>query len=64
LNGAATALKVGNERVSEAELALDAATHDAEFYKVNIADNSLTAPSDGRIQYRLANVGEVLPAGG
>ena len=64
LNGAAAALKAGNERVSEAERALDAATHDAEFYKVNIADNSLTAPRDGRIQYRLANVGEVLPAGG
>ena len=33
-------------------------------YQVNIADNSLVAPRDGRIQYRIANVGEVLPAGG
>jgi HlyD family secretion protein len=32
--------------------------------QVNIADNTLVAPRDGRIQYRLANVGEVLPAGG
>ena len=40
------------------------ATHDVELYKVNIADNSLVAPKDGRIQYRLANIGEVLPAGG
>jgi HlyD family secretion protein len=40
------------------------ATHDAELYKVNIADNTLVAPRDGRIQYRIANIGEVLPAGG
>src|SRR3974390_1534947 len=29
-----------------------------------MADNSLFAPKAGRIQYRLANIGEVLPAGG
>jgi HlyD family secretion protein len=51
-------------RVNEAEHALEAATHDAEWYRVNIADNTLLAPRDGRIQYRIANVGEVLPAGG
>ena len=38
--------------------------HDVELYTVNIADNTLVAPRDGRIQYRIANVGEVLPAGG
>ena len=48
----------------QAEHALDAATHDVELYRVNIADNTLVAPRDGRIQYRIANVGEVLPAGG
>ena len=48
----------------EAEHALDAATHDVELYTVNIADNTLVAPHDGRIQYRIANLGEVLPAGG
>ena len=51
-------------RVTAAEHALDAATHDVELYKVNIADNTLVAPRDGRIEYRIANVGEVLPAGG
>lgn len=51
-------------RVGEAERALDAATHDVELYSVNIADNTLVAPRAGRIQYRIANVGEVLPAGG
>jgi len=31
---------------------------------VNIADNTLVAPRDGRVQYRIANIGEVLPGGG
>ena len=64
LNGATAALNAANDRVGEAERALDAATHDVELYKVNIADNTLVAPRDGRIQYRIANIGEVLPAGG
>ena len=37
---------------------------DIELFRVNIADNTLVAPRDGRIQYRITNVGEVLPAGG
>jgi HlyD family secretion protein len=64
LDGAIASLKAANERVGAAERALDAATHDAEYYRVNIVDNSLVAARDGRIQYRIANVGEVLPAGG
>jgi HlyD family secretion protein len=51
-------------RVGEAQHAIDAAGHDVEYYKVTIADNSLVAPRDGPIEYRVANVGEVLPAGG
>jgi HlyD family secretion protein len=50
--------------VTELKHALDAATHDVELYSVQIADNTLVAPHEGRIQYRLANVGEVLSAGG
>ena len=64
LNGAIASLKAANDRVGEAERALEAATHDAEYYQVNIVDNTLIAPRDGRIQYRIANTGEVLPAGG
>jgi HlyD family secretion protein len=64
LNGAIASLKAANDRVGASERALDAATHDAEYYRVNIVDNSLVAPRDGRIQYRIANVGEVLAAGG
>ena len=64
LDGAKAALQAGQFREMQAEHALDAATHDVELYTVNIADNTLVAPRDGRIQYRIANVGEVLPAGG
>ena len=64
MDGANAALKAAQARVTEAEHALDASTHDVELYTVNIADNTLVAPKDGRIQYRIANVGEVLPAGG
>ena len=64
LTGATAALVAAQNRVGEAERAKDAATHDVELYKVNIADNTLVAPRDGRIQYRIANIGEVLPAGG
>ena len=62
---AAIALRnAAQHRVSEAQYALDAARHDVELYEVNIADNSLVAPKEGPIEYRVANVGEVLPAGG
>jgi HlyD family secretion protein len=64
LDSANAALKAAQARVTEAEHALEASTHDVELYAVNIADNTLVAPKDGRIQYRIANVGEVLPAGG
>jgi HlyD family secretion protein len=50
--------------VAQAEHAYDASMHDVGLYTVNIRDNDLTAPREGRIQYRLANIGEVLPAGG
>jgi HlyD family secretion protein len=51
-------------KAAQSEQALEAAQHDVELFRVNIADNTLVAPRDGRIQYRIANVGEVLPAGG
>ena len=64
LDGANAALNAADLRVIEFQHALDAATHDVELYNVEIADNTLVAPRDGRIQYRIANLGEVLPAGG
>jgi HlyD family secretion protein len=64
LDGANAAETAATARVTVAEHAFEAATHDVEFYKVEIADNMLIAPRAGRIEYRIANVGEVLPAGG
>jgi HlyD family secretion protein len=64
LDSANAALNAAQERVIESQHARDASTHDVELYTVNIADNTLVAPKDGRIQYRIANIGEVLPAGG
>ena len=64
LDGANAALKAAQARVIEAQHALAATSHDVELYKVNIADNTLVAPRDGRIQYRIANIGEVLSPGG
>jgi HlyD family secretion protein len=64
LDGAIAALHAAQARVTEFEHALDAATHDVELYNVQIADNTLVAPRIGRIEYRIANIGEVLPAGG
>jgi HlyD family secretion protein len=64
LDGAQAAQAAADHRIAEAQKALTAAQHDADFVRVNIADNTLVAPRDGRIEYRLANIGEVLPAGG
>jgi HlyD family secretion protein len=51
-------------RIDLQTAARDAAVHNAEVIRVHIADSTLVAPKDGPIQYRLANVGEVLGAGG
>ena len=64
LSAAKASLLAGQAKELGAQHALEAANHNAELLKVNIEDNTLVAPRDGRIQYRLANVGEVLGAGG
>jgi HlyD family secretion protein len=64
LSSAVATLNADDAAIGAAQHALEAATHQVEFYQVNIADNSLVAPKDGPIEYRVANIGEVLPAGG
>jgi HlyD family secretion protein len=64
MNAANAGLRAATERVAETERALEASEHDVGLYTVNIRDNDLVAPRQGRIQYRVANIGEVLPAGG
>jgi HlyD family secretion protein len=64
LDSAVASYDAAHARVLVAQHALEAAEHDAAFYRVQIADNTLVAPKAGRIQYRLTNIGEVIPAGG
>jgi HlyD family secretion protein len=64
LDATTAALKAAEDRVVGSQHAMEASTHDVELNEVNIADNTLVAPTDGRIQYRIANIGEVLPSGG
>jgi HlyD family secretion protein len=52
MNAAVAAENAAIFKVAEAQHALDAATHDVELYRVNILDNTLVAPREGRIQYK------------
>lgn len=64
LDAARALERAANARVRQLQSAIQAARHEADLLKINIADNTLVAPRDGRIQYRLVSVGEVLPPGG
>jgi len=50
LNAARAALRAGQFRLQEAQHAFEAATHNAGLLKINMADNTLAAPREGRIQ--------------
>ena len=50
--------------IQKAEAAILAAKADADRIQADIDDSTLTAPLDGRIQYRISEVGEVLSSGG
>jgi len=64
LASATGTLKADEAAIGAAQHALQAAQHQVEFFAVEIADDQLFAPKDGPIEYRVANVGEVLSAGG
>ena len=51
-------------KIAAATAGVEAAVHNADMIQVNITDDTLIAPKDGPIEYRLTNVGEVLAAGG
>nr|WP_223861339.1 HlyD family efflux transporter periplasmic adaptor subunit [Geminicoccus harenae] len=48
----------------DAEAAVDAVRATIERIQADIDDSELKSPRDGRVQYRVAQPGEVLPAGG
>ncbi len=58
------AIGAARAQVVDAEAAVDAAKAQIESLDADIADSTLVAPRDGRIQYRVAQPGEVLASGG
>ena len=61
---AAAALAAAEAQIEEAAQAVQAAAEATERIRAQMADSLLTAPIDGRVQYRLGQPGEVLGAGG
>jgi HlyD family secretion protein len=61
---ATAALAASRSLVIEARSGLEAATAATERVRSDIEDSTLRATRLGRVQYRLAEPGEVLPAGG
>ena len=61
---ARAALNTARAQTASAEAAIEAAEATVAALEANLADYTLTAPRGGRVQYRLAEPGEVLAAGG
>lgn len=58
------AIGTAEAQVVAAQAAVDAAKATIERIQADIADSTLRSPRDGRVQYRVAQPGEVLSAGG
>ncbi|KIV67180.1 HlyD family secretion protein [Rhizobium sp. UR51a] len=58
------AINAAKAQIVDAEAAVDAAQADIESIETDIVDATLKSPRDGRVQYRIAQPGEVLSAGG
>ena len=58
------ALNAAKAQVVDAEAAVDAARAAIDSISADIDDSTLKSPRDGRVQYRVAQLGEVLSAGG
>ena len=58
------ALNTAKAQIVDSEAAVDAARAAIETIAADIDDSTLTAPRDGRVQFRVAQPGEVLAAGG
>lgn len=59
-----SAITTAQLHVVDAEAAVDAANARIERLKADIEDSALKAPRDGRVQYCIAQAGEVMGAGG
>lgn len=58
------AISTAESQVVTAEATVEAAKATVERLQVDIDDSILTSPRDGRVQYKVAQPGEVLAAGG
>lgn len=58
------AISAAKAAVVDAKAAVEAARAAIDSVNADINDSTLTAPRDGRVQYRVAQPGEVLSAGG
>lgn len=61
---AVATVAAANAAVDDAVAARDAALAQVDLIQVNINDMTLRAPTDGRIEYKLVNRGEVIASGG
>ncbi len=61
---AESALVAAHVRVAEAEAGVETAIAKGQSLSATVNDTSLKAPISGRVLYRLAEPGEVIPAGG
>jgi len=57
-------IEAAKAQVIEAQASVEAAIATTQRIEADIEDSLLKAPCAGRVQYRIAEVGEVLPAGG
>lgn len=64
LAASAAAISAARAQVVDAEAAVEAARAAIETIDADIEDSTLRSPRDGRVQYRVAQPGEVLAAGG
>ncbi|ACU90263.1 HlyD family secretion protein [Desulfomicrobium baculatum] len=64
VQAAQSAIMAARAQVAGARSTVDAAQATIDRIKVDIDDSALVAPRDGRVQYRIAQPGEVLAAGG
>ncbi|KVT89510.1 hemolysin D [Burkholderia territorii] len=64
VEAAQAAVDATRAQLVAARSAVTAAQATVARVRADIADSELTSPRDGRVQYRIAESGEVLPAGG
>lgn len=64
IDAADSAIAAAEAQIKSAKSLTEAAAATVARIKVELDDNVLTAPRAGRIQYRVAQPGEIVPAGG